>query len=47
MTDASDFTGFQETPEHLKFDEAALDAYMRENVEGYTGPLTVKKFKGG
>ncbi|WP_428410207.1 phosphotransferase family protein [Hyphococcus sp.] len=47
MTDAADFTGFADTPEHLKFDEAALDAYMRENVEDYVGPLSVKKFKGG
>lgn len=48
MTSAADeFTGFADTPEHLKFDEAALDAYMRENVEDYAGPLTVKKFKGG
>ncbi len=47
MTDAADFTGFADTPEHLKFDEAALDAYMRDHVEGYVGPLTVKKFKGG
>lgn len=44
---ADDFTGFADTPEHLKFDEAALDAYMRDHVDGYTGPLTVKKFKGG
>ena len=44
---AQDFTGFAETPDHLKFDEAALDAYMREKVAGYAGPLTVKKFRGG
>ncbi len=48
MTDAArEFTGFGETPEHLKFDEGALDAYMRANVGGYSGPLSVKKFKGG
>lgn len=47
MTSADEFTGFSDTPEHLKFDEAALDAYMREAVEGYVGPLAVKKFKGG
>ncbi len=47
MTDAEDFTGLGDTPEHLKFDEGALDAYMREHVEGYEGPLSVKKFKGG
>ena len=42
-----DFSGVAETPDHLKFDEAALDAYMRNHVEGYAGPLAVKKFKGG
>ncbi|WP_207764810.1 phosphotransferase family protein [Hyphococcus luteus] len=47
MTEAEDFTGLGDTPEHLKFDEGALDAYMRENVDGYAGPLSVKKFKGG
>jgi len=48
MTSAADeFTGFADTPEHLKFDEAALDAYMRAHVEDYAGPMTVKKFKGG
>lgn len=44
---AADFTGLSETPEHLKFDEGALDAYMREHIDGYEGPLSVKKFKGG
>ena len=47
-TDTSgDFTGLGETPAHLKFDEGALDAYMRSHVEGYAGPASVKKFKGG
>lgn len=43
----ADFTGLSDTPEHLKFDEGALIAYMREHVDGFEGPLTVKKFKGG
>ncbi len=48
MTSAADkFSGLSDTPEHLKFDEAALDAYMHENVDGYQGPLSVRKFKGG
>ncbi|WP_425409728.1 phosphotransferase family protein [Hyphococcus sp.] len=42
-----DFTGVDETPEHLKFDEAALTAYMKDRVEGFAGPIAVKKFKGG
>jgi len=48
MTDEQElYTGVQETPERLKFDEAALDAYLKEHVEGYEGPLDVKQFKGG
>ncbi|MBT8467921.1 MAG: phosphotransferase [Deltaproteobacteria bacterium] len=30
-----------------RFDEARLDAWMAENVEGYTGELQVCQFKGG
>jgi aminoglycoside phosphotransferase (APT) family kinase protein len=33
-------------PQH-KFDEAVLESYMRENVEGFSGNLTVNQFKGG
>jgi aminoglycoside phosphotransferase (APT) family kinase protein len=43
----SDFTGVTATPERLKFDEAALARYMEAHVEGFKGPLTVEKFKGG
>lgn len=41
------FTGTKDVGDAHKFDEAALDAYMREHVEGYEGPLTVHEFKGG
>lgn len=47
MTEAPDFAGVTETPERLKFDEASLAAFMSGNVEGFKGPLTVQKFKGG
>jgi aminoglycoside phosphotransferase (APT) family kinase protein len=43
----ADFTGAAETPDHLKFDEAGLAAFMATHVEGFEGPLAVKKFKGG
>ncbi|MBB4640177.1 phosphotransferase [Rhizorhapis suberifaciens] len=33
--------------EELRFDEAALDAWMVANVNGYAGPLTIEQFKGG
>lgn len=45
--DTKDFTGFSDTPDHLKFDEAALSAYLADNVDGFEGPLSVQKFKGG
>ncbi len=45
--DTKDFTGLSDTPEHLMFDEASLHAYLLENVDGYAGPLSVQKFKGG
>ena len=35
------------TPDRLRFDEAALDRYMAEHVDGYEGPLEVRKFAGG
>lgn len=43
----SDFTGVTDTPDRLKFDEAALDRFMKKNVAGYKGPVKVRKFKGG
>ena len=30
-----------------RFDEAALEAYMHQHVEGYQGPLTLRQFEGG
>lgn len=30
-----------------RFDEAALQVWMAENVKGFSGPLTVRQFKGG
>lgn len=41
------FTGTKEVAETHRFDEAALEAWMNENVEGYQGPLEVRQFKGG
>ncbi len=41
------FSGTKPVADALKFDQAALDAWMAENVDGYAGPLTVEQFKGG
>ena len=43
----AEFTGVTATPERLRFDEAALERYMSRSVDGFKGPLTVEKFKGG
>lgn len=42
-----EMVGTVEVPERDKLDEAALTAWMSANVEGFEGPLTLSKFKGG
>jgi aminoglycoside phosphotransferase (APT) family kinase protein len=42
-----EFSGTKPVEERHRIDEASLDRWMRENVEGYAGPLTVAQFKGG
>jgi aminoglycoside phosphotransferase (APT) family kinase protein len=41
------FKGVKPVEERHKLDEAALDAWLKANVEGYEGPLTINQFKGG
>jgi aminoglycoside phosphotransferase (APT) family kinase protein len=41
------FTGTKAVAENQKFDVVALEAYLRSNVDGYSGALTVEQFKGG
>ncbi|HUH24633.1 MAG TPA: phosphotransferase family protein, partial [Brevundimonas sp.] len=43
----SAFSGTREVDERYRLDEAALDAWLSVNVEGYAGPLTIRQFKGG
>ena len=40
-------TGTSEVADRLRFDETALARWMEQNVEGFSGPLTVRQFKGG
>lgn len=51
MTDAASrqaqFSGTTTVRDAHRFDEAALDAWMRANVRNYAGPLAVEQFKGG
>jgi aminoglycoside phosphotransferase (APT) family kinase protein len=43
----STFSGTKEVAERLRFDVDRLEAYLREHVEGFGGPVTLKQFKGG
>jgi aminoglycoside phosphotransferase (APT) family kinase protein len=41
------FVGTKPVEERHRFDTARLHAYMRANVEGYSGTLAVEQFRGG
>ncbi len=43
----SAFSGTREVDPRHALDEATLEAWLAENVEGYEGPLTLRQFKGG
>ena len=43
----STFSGTKEVAERLRFDVGRLEAYLREHVTGFVGPLSVSQFKGG
>ncbi len=43
----STFSGTREVAERLRFDAARLESYLRDNIEGFAGPLTARQFKGG
>ena len=52
MTDAAQdpqtlFAGTREVDPRYALDEAALDRWLTANVADYTGPLSVRQFKGG
>ena len=51
MTEAvrkdDDFSGTKPVEERHRIDEVRLDGFLKANVEGYQGPLTVLQFKGG
>jgi len=40
-------TGTEAVPDAQRFDQASLERWLEANVEGYRGPLEVRKFKGG
>lgn len=41
------FSGTKEVRESDQLDIDSLDEYLRANVDGYEGPLTLRQFKGG
>lgn len=41
----SHFEGTRPVAEQQRFDTGALEAWMRQHVEGFAGPLTVEQFK--
>jgi len=41
------FTGTKDVAESLRIDAARLEAYLTREVTGFSGPLTVRQFKGG
>jgi len=43
----SAFSGTREVAERLRFDVGRLEAYLREHVPGFAGPVVVSQFKGG
>ncbi|MFN9771679.1 MAG: phosphotransferase family protein [Burkholderiales bacterium] len=48
MSDLADQNvGTTPVAERHRFDVGALEAWVRTNVEGFAGPLTVEQFKGG
>ncbi|GAB3547312.1 phosphotransferase [Noviherbaspirillum agri] len=42
-----EFMGTRPVSERAKFDVAALQEYMRQHIDGFSGELTVEQFKGG
>ncbi|MEP3916203.1 MAG: phosphotransferase family protein, partial [Parasphingorhabdus sp.] len=47
MNPQEDMTGTMDVPDKDKLDEANLTNWMEANVEGFSGPLSLSKFKGG
>jgi aminoglycoside phosphotransferase (APT) family kinase protein len=43
----STFSGTKDVAEPLRFDAARLESYLRGQVQGFAGPITLRQFKGG
>ena len=42
-----EYSGTKPVADALRIDVAALESYMEDNVEDFTGPVSVEQFKGG
>ncbi len=47
MNPQEDMVGTMAVPEKDQLDEASLTQWMDKNVDGFEGPITLSKFKGG
>ena len=47
MNPQDDMTGTMAVPDKDKLDEASLSKWIEGNVEGFSGPMDITKFKGG
>jgi aminoglycoside phosphotransferase (APT) family kinase protein len=47
MSRTADFSGTTEVRAEHRFDQERLTDWMKANVQGFAGPLTVQQFKGG
>lgn len=43
----SAFSGTRDVAERLRFDVGRLEAYLRDQIAGFVGPVAVSQFKGG
>ena len=43
----STFSGTKEVAERLRFDVDRFETYLRDHVDGFSGPIAVRQFKGG
>jgi aminoglycoside phosphotransferase (APT) family kinase protein len=47
MGEREEFTGVIDAPAHLAIDAEALGAFLAARIDGFKGPLSIQKFKGG
>src|SRR5438132_9464287 len=41
------FTGTMPVQERHRFDAAALERWLRQRIEGFSGPASIEQYKGG